>query len=120
MMQSAPTMGAIPSAFADLNWLVEAGWALASERERNYKPYESSIEELQSVYDALLPRADEMLAYLNRFQLEALPADGMSLLYLTLTLAEISCAVERHQQPRVPNGFDTKRFTPFAPHGQIP
>ncbi len=110
----------LPDAFKDLDPLVTSGWALPTERERNSKRYASTMEELQKVYDAILPRTDDMIAYLNRLPLDDMPEDAKRLFYLTLSLAEISCAVERHQQPTVPNGFDTTRFTPYAPHGPIP
>lgn len=109
----------LPDAFQDLDPLVTGGWALPTERERNSKRYASTMEELQEVYDAILPRLDDMIAYLNSLPIDDMPEDAKRLFYLTLTLAEISLAVERFKQPTVPNGFDTDRFKPFAPVGEL-
>ena len=110
----------LPGEFNDLAQLVALGWALPTERERNHKRYSSTMAELQHVYDTLMPRADDALKYLSGIPLAVMPAEAKRLLYLALSLAEISCAVERHHQPTVPNGFDTERFRPYAPHGDIP
>jgi hypothetical protein len=110
----------LPKPFKDIDQLVASGWALPTERERNRKRYASTMLELQDVYDTLLPRADAALTYLSGIPLDDMPVEAKRLHYLMLSLAEISCAVERHHQPTVPNGFDTERFTPYAPHGEIP
>jgi hypothetical protein len=109
-----PTLS-LPNAFEDLDPLVARGWALATERERNTKRYASTMEELQEVYDAILPRIDDVIEYLNDFPLDDMPEDAKRLLHLTFALAEINLAVERYHQPTVPNGFATDRFLPLQP-----
>jgi len=110
----------LPRPFEDLEPLVAAGWSLSTERERNGKRYESTMADLRAFYDAILPRVDDIFTYLDEVSLERMPDDAARLFHLALMLAEISCAVERHGQPQTPNGFDTDRFPPFAPIGELP
>jgi len=98
----------LPDAFQDLPPFAE--WALATERERNRKRLSSSMEEIQVFYDAILPRMEAVIAYLNQFPLDAMPADAQRLLYLTFSLAEVSTAVELFKQPSVADGYDASRF----------
>ena len=105
----------LPKDFADLEPVASRGWAIPTERERNIKRCGSTLEELQEVYDAILPRIDDMLAYLNGFPLDDMPEDAKRLLHLTFALAEINVAVERFHQVTVPNGFASERLTPVHP-----
>ena len=105
----------LPSAFKDLERIVARGWALPTERERNTKRHASTMEELQEVYDAILPRIDDMIDHLNGFPLDDMPEDAKRLLHLTFALAEINLAVERYHQVTVPNGIATDRFLPLQP-----
>jgi hypothetical protein len=68
------------------------------------------MAELQAFYDAMLPRMEAVIAYLNQFPLDAMPADAQRLLSLTLSLAEVSTAVELFKQPSVADGYDASRF----------
>jgi len=68
------------------------------------------MEEIQAFYDAILPRMEAVIAYLNQFPLDAMPADAQRLLSLTFSLAEISTAVELFKQPSVVDGYDASRF----------
>ena len=71
------------------------------------------MEEIQTFYDALLPRMEAVIDYLNQFPLETLPADAQRLMYLTLSLAEVAPAVELFKQPSVTDGYDAARFVPM-------
>ncbi|MBI3798942.1 MAG: hypothetical protein HY268_18500 [Deltaproteobacteria bacterium] len=100
----------LPETFRDLEPF--AGWALATEKERNQKRLASTMAEIQSFYDAILPRMEAVIAYLNQFPLDAMPADAQRLLSLTFSLAEVSTAVELFKQPGVIDGYDATRFVP--------
>src|SRR5215468_3054298 len=89
----------LPEQFKALQPLVDDGWALRTERERNAKRLSSSITDIRTVYDSLLPRMDEIVSYLNQFPLDNMPEDARTLLNLTLALAEVSPAVEFYGQP---------------------
>ncbi len=99
----------LPQAFRDLEpWMP---WSLETERERSEKRQASSMEEIRGLYDAVLPRMDEALTYLDQYPLDAMPTDARRLLLLTLSLAEVAPAVELFGQPRVPDSYDAARFT---------
>jgi hypothetical protein len=98
-----------PAAFQDLEkW---GAWSLATEQERSDKRQASTMPEIKAFYDAMLPRAEEILTYVEQFPLEQMPADAQRLFYLTLSLAEVAPAVELFGQISVVDGYDIKRFT---------
>ncbi|MFT4581428.1 MAG: hypothetical protein ACI915_000160 [Gammaproteobacteria bacterium] len=100
----------LPAPFSDLeSW---TSWALATERERSNKRQLSPMADIQAFYDALLPRTEAALEYLEQFPLEGMPADANALLLLTLSLAEVAPAVELFGQPGVIDGYDVTRFQP--------
>jgi hypothetical protein len=101
----------LPDRFSDLEPLARV-WALGTEDERHARRLASSIADLRTLYDAMIPRIDDILAYLSEFQLESLTLEGRNLLYLAFSLAEVGPAVELYGQPEVPDGFDSRRFIP--------
>lgn len=103
----------LPDRFRDLEPLASR-WALPTEAERHALRLTSTIAELRALYDALMPRIDDILAYLSEFQLESLSAEARNLLHLSFSLAEIGPAVELYGQPEVPDGYDSRRFIPAA------
>lgn len=106
----------LPDGFQDYEPFVNK-WALATERARNQTRLSSPMAEIQALYDALLPRMDEIIDYLNQFPLNELPEDARRLFYLTLSLAEVAPAVEFYKQPEVIDGFPADRFVPVVvPH----
>lgn len=93
--------GVFPPEFADLEpW---ADWAVHGERLRYEKRISSTMEELQGFYDAAFARIDDALAYLERYEVEALPEEGRRLLWLYCSLVTVAFAVEAWRQPRVPD-----------------
>ena len=102
--------GFLPEPFHDLEPF--SGWALAKESERTGKRLASTMAEIRAFYDAVLPRLEPIVQYLNQFPLDRMPEDAQRLLYLTLSLVEIASAVELYGQPGVINGLDPSRFTP--------
>jgi len=90
----------LPPEFADLEPHA-AAWCLATEPERWAKRQGSSMAELQRFYEAAFPRAEEAMAYCDRFPLEDLPEDAERLLQLVLSLVMVSFAVEVWRQPEV-------------------
>jgi hypothetical protein len=59
------------------------------------------MDELQAFYDATFPRADEAIAYCDRFPLDQMPKDAERLLQLVHSLLLVSFAVEVWRQPEV-------------------
>jgi hypothetical protein len=102
--------GALPEPFHDLAPF--SGWTLAKESERTSKRLASTMEEIRAFYDAMLPRLEAIVQYLNQFPLDRLPQEAQQLFYLTLSLVEVSSAVELYGQPGIPNSLDSSRFRP--------
>lgn len=96
------SLAMLPSEFADLEFLAQ-DWALPSFDERLQKRAASSMPELHAFYDAVQPRADAALAWLEAFPLDALPAPAMNLMRLLYALTQVAMAVEMHGQPKVPH-----------------
>ena len=88
----------LPAEFADLEPFA-ATWCLATEPERWERRLAGTIEELRAFYDACFPRAEDAIAYCDRFPLDELPEDALNLLHLLYSLALVSYAVEVWQQP---------------------
>ena len=92
----------LPPEFADLEPFAKE-WCLASEPERYAKRLASTMDEIQAFYDAIFPRAEEAITYLNAFPLDDLPADAHRLLQLLYSLILVSFAVEIWRQPYIPD-----------------
>jgi hypothetical protein len=95
------TTTTLPAEFADLNAYAE--FALPTARERYEKRVSSTMPELQAFYDAAFPRIEDALAYLDRFDIDALPDEAKQLMYLYCALVTVSFPVEVWRQPRVPD-----------------
>ena len=90
----------LPCQFSELERYA-ATWCLATEPERWVQRLRSSMEELQSFYDAVFPRAEEAIAYCDKFPLDEMPKDAERLLQLVHSLLMVSFAVEVWRQPEV-------------------
>ncbi len=100
----------LPEQFQDLEPFL--AWSLATERERSAKRQASTMAEIQTFYDAMLARMEDLFPFLAQFSPKDVPADVQRLFYLTLSLAEVAPAVENFGQPSVVNGLDIARFIP--------
>jgi len=92
----------LPPEFSDLEPWVE-GWCLDSEPERYAKRLSSTMEEIQAFYDAIFPRAEAAMQYLDGFPLDHLPEDASRLLKLLYSLILMSFPVEIWKQPCIPD-----------------
>ena len=92
----------LPSEFSDLEPFV-GDWCLDGEPERYAKRLASTMEEIQAFYDAIMPRAEEAIRYLEKFPLDDLPEDALRLLKLLYSLIVISFPVEIWRQPQIPD-----------------
>jgi hypothetical protein len=94
--------GLLPPEFSDLEPFAET-WCIATEPERYARRLASTMDEMQAFYDAAFPRAEEAIAYLDRFPLHDLPADARRLLHLLYSLIMVSFPVEIWRQPYIPD-----------------
>jgi hypothetical protein len=95
-------MSTLPAEFAELEPFA-ATWCLATEPERYGRRLASTVDEMQAFYDAVVPRSDEIMTYLDRFELHSLPDDALNLLHILYSMIEVSFPVEVWRQPRVPD-----------------
>lgn len=101
----------LPEGFSDLAPFV-ADWALRHEADRANRRWTAHYEDSLRFYDAMLPRLEAALSYLDTWDFDALPPAQTHLLLLTLSLAEIANTVEVYKRPGVPNAFSTERYRP--------
>jgi hypothetical protein len=91
-----------PKEFADLE-AVGRPWSIGSDKKRHRKHLESSIEDMQVFYDAVLPRAHEILAYCDRFEMRNPPKKVRALMNMLYSLIVVSFPVEAWKQARPPD-----------------
>ena len=92
----------LPPEFSDLEPFA-ATWCLATEPERFARRLASTMDEMQAFYDAITPRAEEAIAYCDKFPLDDLPEDVINLMHLLYSMITVSFPVECWGQPRVPD-----------------
>lgn len=92
----------LPPRFSDLEPFA-ATWCLATERERYARRLASTMDEMQAFYDAFFPRAEEAIAYCDRYPLDEMPDDARRLLQLLYSLVMVSFPVEAWRQPHIPD-----------------
>lgn len=94
-------MPTLPASFAELEPF--ADWALPSEADRYAKRIRSSMDELQTFYDAAFPRLEDGAEYLKGVALDGISDEDRNLLHLFEALVTVSFPVEVWRQPRVPD-----------------
>ncbi|MGI5329523.1 hypothetical protein [Actinomadura nitritigenes] len=96
------TTTSLPAPFAELEpWV--ADWARPTRQERYAMRLSKSFDELAAFYDAIAPRAEEAIDYLNGLDLDDLPDDATRLLRLLYSMILVSYAVNVFDQPRIPD-----------------
>jgi hypothetical protein len=87
-----------PEEFADLE-AVGRPWSIGSDRKRYRTHLRSSIEDMHVFYDAVLPRAHEILAYCDRFDMINPPRKVRALMNMLYSLIVVSFPVEAWKAP---------------------
>lgn len=82
----------LPAQFSDLSRF--GNWAIASRADRFSARFERSMDDIRAFYDAMVPRSDEIMTHLREYSLEDLPQPERNLLWMMLSLVEISRCVE--------------------------
>jgi hypothetical protein len=109
-------MTLLPAAFADLEPFV-AAWSLPSEDKRFAKRAASTMEEIRAFHDAMMPRIQAVLEYLDGLSIDALADDARRLLYLALSLAEIAPSIYFYNDVMPSDVIEPKRFRRWrVPH----
>ena len=92
----------LPEKFADLEPFV-ADWALPTRARRYEARLSKPYDELVRFYDAMAPRAEEAIAYLDELDINALPDDAAGLLQLLYSMILVSYSVNVFKQNRIPD-----------------
>src|SRR5579872_6740644 len=92
----------LPPDFADLEPFA-ATWCLPSERQRFAQRLDSDMDAMQAFYDAVTPRAEAAMAYLDTLALDDMPEEAVNLLHLLYSMVMVSFPVECWGQGRVPD-----------------
>jgi hypothetical protein len=92
----------LPTEFSDLEPFA-ATWSLATEPERFAQRLAVPMDDIQAFYDAVTARAEEAIAYCDKFPLDDLPDDARNLLHLLYSMVMVSFPVECWGQQRVPD-----------------
>ncbi len=92
----------LPSAFSDLEPYAQA-WCLPTENQRFAKRMSSSMDEMESFYNAAFPRLEEAKAYLDELDVHDLPGDAENLMHMMFSLIIVSFPIELWRQPAVPD-----------------
>ena len=92
----------LPQAFSDLQPFV-ADWALPTRAQRYEARLSKPFDELVNFYDAVAPRAEDAIAYLNGLDIDDLPDDATTLLHLLYSMILVSYAVNVFKQNRIPD-----------------
>ncbi len=97
----------LPLEFSELEHLIPE-WAIEDGHERYLKRVNSSMDKIQAFYAEVFPRAEEAVAYIDKFDYsEPLPEDVANLRNLLYSLITVSLAVELWKQPRVKHSAKT-------------
>ena len=89
-----------PKEFADLE-AAGAPWSIGSDNECYRRCAGSSMEDMEAFYDAVFPRAHEILAYCDRFDVRNPPEEMRVLMSMLYSLIVVSSAVEAWKRARV-------------------
>ena len=92
----------LPEAFSDLERFV-ADWALPTRAERYAARLDRPFDELVEFYDAVAPRSEEAIEFLDGLDIDDLPDDAARLLYLLYSMILVSYAVNVFKQNRIPD-----------------
>ncbi|MGQ0699644.1 MAG: hypothetical protein ACT4PZ_15550 [Panacagrimonas sp.] len=96
----SPSESLLPPEFADLE-AHACVWALPSFDARMQLRAAASMADIQAFYDAMQPRADAALVYLEQFPLNDMPPPAHRLMHLLFALTQAAMAVEMHGKPKV-------------------
>ena len=98
----------LPDEFRDLEpWF---DWALEPERARTEKREVSSMVEIRAFYDAVLPRLEEMIRYLEDFRDDDMPSPRHRLYLISLSLVEVANLVELYKRREAIEACDPLRY----------
>ena len=99
----------LPEGFEELEAFA-AEWALPENMQRYTKRVNSPMAFLQAFYNAVQPRAEEALEYLNQFPLKDLKGPEERLMHLLLMLIDVSLSIEVYGVSSLPLSPAPERY----------
>jgi hypothetical protein len=103
-------MAKLPAQFSDLEPFNK--WSTGADADRIKEINNRTDAELRAFYDAVLPRMDAVVAHLNEFPLDKLPASETALFNLAKMMMEVATIVE-HGRSIIAQYVDIARFVPL-------
>lgn len=100
-------MPMLPEQFSGLEPFA-AKWALPTSTARYQARLDSNMEEMTAFYDAIAPRGEEAIAYLDQWDLDDLDDEQLNLLWMLCSLSAVGFAVDCFKQPAVPDIGDAR------------
>jgi hypothetical protein len=86
-------------------------WGLPTLEQRRERRINSTLDELRQFHDAVIPRLEEIVAFLNQFPVDRIPEAHKTLSYMTLALCEIDDPVNKWHSVILEEALDPRRFT---------
>ena len=101
-MHTHPEEPMLPDQFAALEPFAKR-WCLEKEVDRYQERLDSTMIELQALYEAGMRYGEAAQAHLDQFDLYNLPHKEQHLLWLMMSVIIVSFPCEAFRQPRVPD-----------------
>lgn len=84
--------------FPELDEFVNS-WGLSTAHERLVRRSNATMDEIRSFYDAITPKLEEVIDFLNEFPIDKIPEEYLALSYTALAVCEIDDAVNVWHAP---------------------
>lgn len=95
--------------FSDLDPIINE-WNIDTVEGRIRKRTESTLEEMQKFHDALLPRLEEIITFLNQFPVEEIPEEYQYLKNAALSILHVDRPVNKWQRATLEEARDPRLF----------
>ncbi|MDE0410342.1 MAG: hypothetical protein OXN81_21055 [Alphaproteobacteria bacterium] len=89
-----------------------ADWALETECARTEKKVMASMDEIRAFYDAMIPRIENVLTFLEDHFGGDMPTEAHRLHLMSLSLVDIAIIVEFYKRREAAQACDPLRFVP--------
>ena len=88
-----------------------AAWGLEHWEDRAAKRAETPLGELRAFHQAMVPRLEEIIAFLNQWPLEDIPFEHRPLSWAALAVCEVDASVEIWDATLLDTACDPREFT---------
>jgi len=101
-------MSKLPEPFKDLEKYVGI-WDKDTFTERYAVRVSTDYDDVKEFHDAVFARIDEIMVYIDQYDLKAMPRDAKCLMQIAMAFMDVTPAIELFHQTTVPYGFDYRR-----------